>query len=48
MEQNWANSGKTITNVKIEIIYGTNHRPTNFLVEWFENGTKITKNINNY
>ncbi|WP_294669355.1 DNA/RNA non-specific endonuclease, partial [uncultured Fluviicola sp.] len=50
MEQSWAtqvSNGISITNIKIEVVYGTNSRPTGFNVEWFENGTKRTKFHNN-
>jgi hypothetical protein len=46
MEQEWANtlnSNDAITNVKINIVYGTNGRPVGFEVEAFIHGVK--KNI---
>lgn len=41
MEQDWASkiqNGVNITNIKIDIIYSSNGRPTNFNVSWYENG----------
>jgi hypothetical protein len=41
MEQEWANTlnaSGTVTNIEINIIYGANNRPTNFVVTGKING----------
>lgn len=51
MEATWAQkiqNGTSITDVKIEIQYGSNGRPTSFSVTWKENGVDgFSKNVNN-
>jgi hypothetical protein len=45
MEMNWATkiqNGTNITDLKIDIQYGGNGRPTGFDVKWYENGIRKT------
>jgi hypothetical protein len=48
MEQGWAarmQNGVNITDVKIDIQYGTSGRPTRLAVTWKENGVEIPQPV---